>query len=553
MKKFKLIFATVVTLLCLCFLFSCNQNEELTLENVYSMAKNQGYEGSIDDFVAAFRGDDGLGISSATVDENNHLIITLSNGNELDCGEIKVENGINGKDGVDGKDGVNGQNGKDGSVVTIGENGNWYIDNVDTGKTAVGKNGQNGNNGKDGANWYCNAGVPASSLGKNGDLYLNTENYDVYRKSSLGWDKVGNFFSGSGADFTVNAGDNYNISLDGDTNKNALAAAKGMFSSVLIECYEVNSYGSYYASAGSGIIYWLDKINGDAYIITNYHVVYSAYSSNNVVPYIYAYLFGMEDDEINCQYVGGSMEHDIAVLKVEDSSVLRQSSASAVTLGAADTVSVLDNVIVIGNAEGLGMSATLGAVSVDVESAGIMSPDSMSVINLDVFRIDAAVNHGNSGGGLFNLNGELIGIVSAKLEDERIENIAYAIPVDLAVSIADNIIENHSVNPQKLELGVYIEVTPDGATFDSVSGKITRKDRIEVSSISGEPSNCVFNTGDVIKSVTVNGTVYEINRAYELDVLLFSIREQDSVSFTVLRSGVDVDVTINSKIFIDIS
>ncbi len=79
--------------------------------------------------------DAGAVITSVTP-TNSGIVITLSNGNKYE-----ITNGVNGKDGTNGKDGKDGQDGKPGSVVTIGENGNWFIDGEDTGLAAQGEDG----------------------------------------------------------------------------------------------------------------------------------------------------------------------------------------------------------------------------------------------------------------------------------------------------------------------------------------------------------------------------------------------------------------------------
>jgi serine protease Do len=101
---------------------------------------------------------------------------------------------------------------------------------------------------------------------------------------------------------------------------------------------------------------------------------------------------------------------------------------------------VLDTVIAIGNAEGEGFSATKGVVSVNSEQLTLDGPDQRTDITVRVIRIDAAINKGNSGGGLFDEQGRLIGIVNAKKTGDKVDNIAYAIPINLAKALADNVI-----------------------------------------------------------------------------------------------------------------
>jgi len=183
-------------------------------------------------------------------------------------------------------------------------------------------------------------------------------------------------------------------------------------------------------SNGSGVIISLDKANGNAYVVTNYHVVYyqSSYAmTGKILSDIKLYLYGMEfvDYAIDATYVGGSVTNDIAVLKVTNSAVLKSSNATAAECDY--TVYAGEPVVAIGNPLSSGISATKGIVSVDSEEITLTLADKKSG-RLRVMRLDAAVNEGNSGGGLFDVNGKLVGIVSAKIEKTGVEGFAYAIP-----------------------------------------------------------------------------------------------------------------------------
>ncbi len=578
-KKILFLFS-VLTIL---FSFSSCFTPELTKESIYEIAKESGYEGTLEEFIEEFRGKDGLGVSGVSVNESNHLIVTLSDGSKIDCGAVNVKDGKDGKDGstvtigengnwyIDGadtgikataEDGEDGKDGKDGSTVTIGSNGNWYIDGIDTGLAAEGKDGEDGNNlsigsngnwfidgvdtgrparGEDGSSWLNGEGEPNGTLGSDGDFYLDTLTYDVYKKSFGAWSAIANF----------------SAAATGAPVSPSLVAAKGFFSSVIINAYNNNQTS---AAAGSGVIYKLDKASGDAYIITNYHVVFDS-DSGAVFENINAWLFGLHTEEktLNLEFVGGSMNEDIAVLRIQSSEVLKTSSAIAVDVGSLNDVFILDEVTAIGNAEGLGMSATRGCVSVDSEFLTLTGADGITEVQLSVFRIDAAVNHGNSGGGLFDKDGKLIGIVNAKMQSLEIDNIGFAIPVDIAVAVADNIISfcegTELVNPQRVSFGIQMQIYDGGASFDSVSGKIFRKDTIEITDVTEESfADGKFLPGDVFKSIKINDTVYSIEREFEFSAVLFEFRTGDEITFFVMRNGVETPVsfTVTDDLYIDI-
>ena len=197
-------------------------------------------------------------------------------------------------------------------------------------------------------------------------------------------------------------------------------------------------------SAGSGVIYKLNVVAGSAFIITNYHVVY--HSSYGVSESISCYLFGMEsaDYAIPATFVGGSPNYDIAVLRIDDSKIIRAAGArgsiAAASLANSDYVFPGQSAIAIGNPNASGISVTSGIVSVDSEQLSMQSSTGSGYVQLRVIRIDTAVNSGNSGGGLFDEDGKIIGIVNAKIASTSVENIGYAIPSNVARAIADNII-----------------------------------------------------------------------------------------------------------------
>lgn len=139
-----------------------------------------------------------------------------------------------------------------------------------------------------------------------------------------------------------------------------------------------------------------------------------------------------------------------------DNEVLKNSDAKEVEIANSNEINVGDKAIAIGNSEALGISATSGIVSVDSEYITMLSLDEKAYVDHRVIRIDTAVNGGNSGGGLFNSNGQLIGIVNAKITDDSIENIAFAIPSNVAISIAQNILNNNGYF-MRLILGVTLK------------------------------------------------------------------------------------------------
>jgi len=316
--------------------------------------------------------------------------------------------------------------------------------------------------------------------------------------------------------------------------------------------FAINSVVSVNAdnSAGAGVIYLGDKATGTAYIITNYHVVYNS-STSAISNDIKVYLYGMEysEYEIPAIYVGGSMYYDIAVIKIENSLIYRDSGAYPVTLGGLYDVYPGNIAIAIGNPEANGISATLGIVSVDSEYIEMTGMDEVTLVTFRVMRIDTAVNGGNSGGGLFNDKGELMGIVNAKRNSTEIENISYAIPASVAIYAANNIIRNceNSVNKVIIRcmLGVELSIEESSAYYNSITKRSEIIQTIYVKNVSssGVAYNLLF-ADDVITSFTYNNETIEVNRIFHLVDYSLNFVQYDTLTLHVIRNGVAMDVSI---------
>lgn len=320
-----------------------------------------------------------------------------------------------------------------------------------------------------------------------------------------------------------------------------------------------------YASGGAGVIYSCDRAAGNAYIITNYHVVYDKDSTGTEsVPHISdrisVYLYGGEGEsgEISATYVGGAMDYDIAVLAVSGSTVLKESAAQAVTAADSDMLTVGERAYAIGNPEGDGISVTEGVVSVDAEYIDILSSDEKRMLSLLEIRTDAAVNHGNSGGGLFNANGELIGIVNAKAETDdnggRIDDFGYAIPANLALSVARNIIDNAPSGckgAQRAMLGITTSAQQGKGVYYEPEQKYYKTESVVVQSVSaGKAASGKLQQGDVLCAVKItdgSGNVVaqkSVTRGFQVSNLMFNVRKGFTVEFTVSRAGKTVAVEV---------
>ncbi len=179
---------------------------------------------------------------------------------------------------------------------------------------------------------------------------------------------------------------------------------------------EVQSFfGSQYQkipSAGSGII--IGQNDTELLILTNNHVV--ADSETLTVTF-------SNEDSIQAQIKGTQEAQDLAIIsiKLKDISQETRKEMKIATLGDSDKLKVGEPVIAIGNALGYGQSVTTGVVSATGRT--------LDGIDSHLIQTDAAINPGNSGGALLNSNGEVIGINTAKVNQEVVEGMGYAIPI----------------------------------------------------------------------------------------------------------------------------
>ncbi len=358
----------------------------------------------------------------------------------------------------------------------------------------------------------------------------------------------------------------YPSSKDGDISLDDIAlTSRALLSAVSVYAAFNIQYGypSYTTetttSRGSGVIYKLDREGGDAYIITNFHVVYnsSATENNGISTNIMITLYGQDTSSyaISASYVGGSMSNDIAVLKITDSEVIKNSNALAASIADSDSISVFDSVYAIGNPEGLGISVTNGIVSVESEILSMTGADGKTAISPRVIRVSAAINEGNSGGGLFDGAGQLIGIVNAKRNGSNVENFGYAIPSNVATRIANNIIlycdGETNITAKKALLGITITANVMGTDIDE-DGNVVR---VEIPEISGFTDTSVVSNslavGDRINSITVDSLTKTVTRSFHVTDMMLLARVGSIVKLNVTRGSetFEISVTVTEAMF----
>ncbi len=185
-------------------------------------------------------------------------------------------------------------------------------------------------------------------------------------------------------------------------------------------------------SAGSGII--MSSDDEYLYIASNNHVVEGARELT---------ITFFDGTAVEGQIQGTNSEKDLAVVKVaiKDISDETMDAIKVATIGDSSGLKVGESAVVIGNALGYGQSVTTGVISALEREVTFQNTDGSTSKNT-LIQTEAAVNPGNSGGALLNMNGEVIGIVSAKYSDTDVEGMGYAIPISEAKPIIEDFINN---------------------------------------------------------------------------------------------------------------
>lgn len=259
--------------------------------------------------------------------------------------------------------------------------------------------------------------------------------------------------------------------------------------------------------AGSGVI-----ISDDGYIITNYHVIEGA--ENITVT--------LRDGTTSykAEVIGSDEDNDIALLKIDAKGL------SAATMGNSSDLAVGDYVVAIGNPLGqLGGTVTDGIISALARQVTVEGK------SMTLLQHNAQISPGNSGGGLFNANGELIGIVNAKDSATEVEGIAFAIPVNNVLDIIDDL-KTYGYVKGKVDLGMELtDITSDDSAFYY---GLSNKGCYVLSVTSGSNAEKAgFMRGDMITAV--NGT--SVSSKSDIETALKDSKVGDTVTFTVTRSG----------------
>lgn len=299
---------------------------------------------------------------------------------------------------------------------------------------------------------------------------------------------------------------------------------------VYIEVYVTYRGQETLYGAGSGIV-----ISQDGYIITNAHV---AENENYPVSKLEVNVNTTDPEtgdvvsnKYTAELLGSDTDTDLAVLKIDATDL------TAAKLGNSDELSLGDDVVVIGNPLGLETSVSKGVVS--GLNRQVYDDNSISAI-----QTDTAINSGNSGGGMFNMYGEVVGVVNMKLINDNAENLGFAITINDAKAVISDLITKGYVSGRPI-LGITcIQVSDYLGAIQGMTPGLLVTDIDQTLAI----ADSELVVGDTITAI--NGT--EVRSVDEVSEVIKDMKPGDTVTATVVRTDsrgrdkqIDIDIVLS--------
>ncbi len=279
---------------------------------------------------------------------------------------------------------------------------------------------------------------------------------------------------------------------------------------------------------GSGVIF-----TTDGYVITNYHVIENAAKISVTVT---DSVTGEEGEEMEAEVIGSDSSTDLAVLKIT-----RDEPFSAASIGDSSSLEVGQTVCAIGNPAGLDKTITMGIVS------GLNRHySSEDGYELSSIQTDTAINPGNSGGGLFDMYGNVVGIVNSKIVAQYTENLGFAITIDEAKPIINDLI-NYGYVTGRPVLGVTTVQLNEYTAY--LYGYNTTGLLITAITEGAPVENSGLRLGDIITQI--NGT--DVSTVSDVQAIIKTMKAGDTVEATVVRQSDDSNRTQTLTITIELS
>ncbi|MBQ7338492.1 MAG: trypsin-like peptidase domain-containing protein [Clostridia bacterium] len=319
-----------------------------------------------------------------------------------------------------------------------------------------------------------------------------------------------------------------NVTYSGSAGENAYSTLSEAIEHVAATVVEISTetrvnggwLGNYVSSgAGSGVV-----ISSDGYIVTNNHVIAGADTIT---------VRTTDGTTYEAALIGTDSASDIAVLWIDTAG----GELQAAQLGCSADLIVGEMVFAIGNPLGsLGGTVTDGIISATARSITIDGA------NMTLLQTNAAVNPGNSGGGLFNMAGQLIGVVNAKCSEDDVEGLGFAIPIDTAYDVINQLIEYGYVR------GV---VDAGLSLYDITSSNIMAAWRYFNSSYAGvyileSAYTDELKYGDLLDRI--DGV--KVTSSEDVEALLSTYEVGDTVTLTVVRAETEYQVKLTLREYV---
>ena len=276
-----------------------------------------------------------------------------------------------------------------------------------------------------------------------------------------------------------------------------------------------DSSGTVTPVSGSGFI-----VSSDGYILTNYHVIEFAHEDDLPINVVLN-----DGTTYSAKVIGFDKSNDVAVIKIDATGL------NPANIGNSNNIRVGQTIYAVGNPFGdLVYTMTDGIISA---LDRVVSVEGKSI---STFQFSAAVNHGNSGGPIYNTDGEVVGIVTAKVVRGNVEGIGFAIPINDAIEITTELIEHGYISGRPL-IGVTVQtVSPAHAEYyDWVVGVYVR---------SVEPDSAAEAAGIAVGDIITGIGSEDIDSMIDLRFALRSYRAGDTTTLSVWREGETLVLTI---------
>ncbi|NBJ69821.1 MULTISPECIES: trypsin-like peptidase domain-containing protein [Clostridia] len=289
--------------------------------------------------------------------------------------------------------------------------------------------------------------------------------------------------------------------------------------------------GNNQAGEGSGVIY--KKVDGTAFVVTNHHVVADADTVEVVLS---------DDTHIEAELVGSDLFSDLAVLKMDGSQV-----DQVIEIGSSANVKTGEPAIAIGNPLGLMFSGsvTQGVISgTERTIPQDFDQDGRADWQAEVIQTDAAINPGNSGGALINIRGQLIGINSMKINQTAVEGLGFAIPIDSALPIMEELETEGKITRPYLGVEIYsLDEVPQTEWSNTLDLPKNIKGGVYVWSV--EPLSPADKAGLKRLDVITELDGKQVMNMIDLRKILYQEKDVgDDISVTYYRDGKKQKTTI---------